>query len=221
MVAPSQVSTSGPILTKISRCRRSPERQSPSPQPPYQSDSMERPCILPHSLSTLFLVFDHQSHPLIGICDKFNWHVERPDVQYKYGYHVLFPNIIVSMDEHKKFIYFLINKFKEYQKSNKLIEKSILFQEIMEHNTWEELIDLSIFHPQQLEIRYFCPIPPSFILVLQLPTLSQASTSCTKSCGSVVSFSSPFDQNHESAVCVALNFYARTHQVASTAFFQF
>lgn len=43
---------------------------------------------------------------LTGIKDKFNWHVDRPDIKFKYGYHVLFPGLLVDPKTHQVLFFF-------------------------------------------------------------------------------------------------------------------
>lgn len=88
-----------------------------------------------------------------GTLDRFTWHQENPEIKWKYGYHLVFPNIHVTFEEHKQFFAGLIAKFEGVQNTGKLTEISPVFTEIMECNTWRELFDMTTFDPAELELR--------------------------------------------------------------------
>jgi hypothetical protein len=93
---------------------------------------------------------------ITGTLDRFTWFQENPDIKWKYGFHILFPNIHVTSEIHLQFFQLLISKFEEFQSSgafNQNPESSEIFKEITECNTWPELFDMSTFDPSELELR--------------------------------------------------------------------
>jgi len=64
----------------------------------------------------------------------FNWHVSRSEVTHKYGYHLLFPHVLVTAETHKAFIHALTRDLKAEEDT--LRAQSDIVKEILTSNTW-------------------------------------------------------------------------------------
>jgi hypothetical protein len=66
---------------------------------------------------------------------------EDKEVDYKYGYHLIWPNVRVTTIEHESFVDKIIEHFQKEEENF----KKIIPEEILKFNEWNSIFDVSIF----------------------------------------------------------------------------
>lgn len=79
---------------------------------------------------------------ITGYCGPF-LHKEMKQVNFKYGYHFIWPKMIVTQSEHKTFVKQFI---KHFSKDNKNYE-------FMKYNQWGEVFDVTMFSGDLITLR--------------------------------------------------------------------
>jgi len=71
----------------------------------------------------------------------------KQEIQFKYGFHFIWPNVLVDLNLHKKFVFALIERAKTYEGWDSL--KNV----ILKHNDWTEIFDTTIFQSVENGLR--------------------------------------------------------------------
>lgn len=99
---------------------------------------------LPEILNAVNTKFPNQEASFVcgGLVGPF-YTLSNPDVNFKYGYHLVWPNIVINEQQLAEFLQSLAKTFAAMQESKEYPEKFPM-DAITANNTWEEIFDYSL-----------------------------------------------------------------------------
>ncbi len=70
------------------------------------------------------------------------WVAKEPNIKYKYGYHFIWPSILVTEQQHRQILDFIIQHFKQLETQEVLDAHTL--RELRTFNEWQEIFDTTI-----------------------------------------------------------------------------